>query len=194
MLAAKGVSAAFGGRRVLDRVDVEVRGGDRILVSGQNGAGKTTLLRILSGQAEPDEGGVLAGQDVAVLPQTHDLLRTSQTVLAYFRSQVPVYVEDAEQLLSGYLFGPDDWSTPLRDLSAGELRRLLLAVIVNSPARVLLLDEPTNYLDFESLDVVEEALREFSGTVVTVTHDAYFAGRVGYGRRWEVRDGSVVEY
>ncbi|GAA1985173.1 ribosomal protection-like ABC-F family protein [Catenulispora subtropica] len=196
VLAAKAVSAAFGGRPVLDRVDVEVRGGDWILVSGRNGAGKTTLLRILAGQTEPDEGSVLAspGSTVAVLPQTHDLLRTAQTVFAYFRSQVPVYPEDAEQLLGAYLFGPDDWSTPLRDLSAGELRRLLLAVIVNSPARVLLLDEPTNYLDFDSLDVVEQALREFTGTVLMVTHDAYFAERVGYGRVWEVRDGSVVEH
>ncbi|OLE19923.1 MAG: ABC transporter ATP-binding protein [Catenulispora sp. 13_1_20CM_3_70_7] len=193
VLAAKGVCAAFAGRTVLDRVDVEVRGGDRILVTGQNGAGKTTLLRILAGLAEPDEGSVLAEQAVAVLPQTHDLLRTAQTVFEYFRSRVPVYPDDAERLLAGYLFGPDDWAARLRDLSAGELRRLLLAVIVNSPARVLLLDEPTNYLDFDSLDVIEQALREFSGTVVMVTHDTYFAERVGYSRVWEVRDGSVRE-
>ncbi|MEZ0110820.1 ATPase subunit of ABC transporter with duplicated ATPase domains [Catenulispora sp. EB89] len=195
VLSAKAVSVGFGGRTLLGDVDVDVRGGDRILVTGDNGAGKTTLLRVLSGTLEPDDGSVLTEQDVAVLPQSHDLLRTDQTVtvMEYFRSQVPLYPEDAEQLLTAYLFGPDEWSARLADLSAGELRRLLLAVIVNGSARVLMLDEPTNYLDFDSLDVIEEALREFAGTLVMVTHDAYFADRVGFTRTWEVSGGSITE-
>ncbi|MEY9861716.1 ATPase subunit of ABC transporter with duplicated ATPase domains [Catenulispora sp. GAS73] len=193
VLSAKAVSVGFGGRALLCNVDVDVRGGDRILVTGDNGAGKTTLLRVLSGALEPDSGSVLAEQDVAVLPQSHDLLRTDQTVTEYFRSQVPLYPEDAEQLLTAYMFGPDEWSARLADLSAGELRRLLLAVIVNGAARVLMLDEPTNYLDFDSLDVIEEALREFAGTLVMVTHDAYFADRVGFTRTWEVRGGAITE-
>jgi ATP-binding cassette subfamily F protein 3 len=78
-----------------------------------------------------------------------------------------------------------------RSLSAGELRRLVLAVLVNSPARVLVLDEPTNFLDFDALDVVEEALRRYRGTVLTVTHDEFFAGAVGYSRRWHVAGGVV---
>jgi ATPase subunit of ABC transporter with duplicated ATPase domains len=195
VLTAAGLTVGFGGRRLLDGVSLAVRSGDRILVTGENGAGKTTLLRLLSGQLAPERGAVTTapGTEVAVLPQTHDLLRTGKTVFEYFRSQVPVYAEDAEELLTAHMFGPDEWSARLRDLSAGELRRLLLAVIVNSPARVLMLDEPTNYLDFDALDVVEEALREFRGTLVMVTHDAYFAGRAGWTRRWEVGGGAVVE-
>jgi ATPase subunit of ABC transporter with duplicated ATPase domains len=193
VLSAKAISVGFDGRTLLSEVDVEVRGGDRILVTGDNGAGKTTLLRVLSGTLEPDCGSVLTEQDIAVLPQSHDLLRTDQTVMEYFRSQVPLYPEDAEHLLTAYMFGPEEWSARLADLSAGELRRLLLAVIVNGPARVLMLDEPTNYLDFDSLDVIEEALREFTGTLVMVTHDAYFADRVGITCTWQVRDGSITE-
>jgi len=136
---------------------------------------------------------VEVGAPLAVLPQTSDGLRTPVTVLDYFRSQVPVYVDDAERLLQGHLFGPDQWDSTLRSLSAGELRRLLLAVLVNSPARVLLLDEPTNFLDFEALDVIEEALRRYRGTLIFVTHDRYFAAAVGHTRRWEVADGRVSE-
>jgi len=88
-------------------------------------------------------------------------------------------------------FGPDQWDVRTRSLSAGELRRLVLAVLVNSPARVLMLDEPTNFLDFDALDVVEEALRRYRGTVLTVTHDRFFAEAVGYSRRWHVVAGGV---
>ena len=193
VLSGRALTVEFDGRRLLNGVDVTVYGRDRVLVTGANGAGKTTLLRVLAGELAPDKGTVTASGTVAVLPQTHDLLRKRTTVFEYFRSQVPVYAEDAEELLRAYLFDEDDWSSPLRDLSAGELRRLLLAVIVNSPARVLLLDEPTNYLDFDSLDVIEEALREFTGTFVMVSHDAYFAERVGVTRRWDVGEGGVRE-
>ncbi|MEU3456283.1 ribosomal protection-like ABC-F family protein [Micromonospora sp. NPDC006766] len=192
VLRACDLTLTAGGRTLLRRAELSARGGDRILLTGPNGAGKTTLLRVLAGRRDPDAGRVEATTGVALLPQTHDALRTDVTVVDYFRSQVPVYVDDAERLLDGYLFGPDQWHARLRTLSAGELRRLLLAVMVNSPARVLLLDEPTNYLDFDSLDVVEAALREFRGTVVMVSHDTWFAEAVGFDRRWRIADGRLV--
>jgi ATPase subunit of ABC transporter with duplicated ATPase domains len=178
--SVRDLSVTRGGRTILDRVDLDVSGGDRILVTGPNGAGKTTLLRELAART----GAVL-------LPQTHDDVRTALSVLDFFRSRVPVYVDDAEALLDAYLFDDQMWTAPLRTLSAGEMRRLLLAVMVNSPSRMLLLDEPTNYLDFDSLDVVEQALRAFDGTLVMVTHDAYFARSVGYDRLWWVGAGRV---
>ena len=181
VVKVRDLSVAAGDRVLLSEVDLDVRRGDRILVTGRNGAGKTTLLR------------ALAGADTAVLPQTSDGLRLEVSVLEFFRSRVPVYAEDAERLLLGHQFGPDQWGSPLRGLSAGELRRLLLAVIVNSPQRILLLDEPTNFLDFDALDVVEEALRRFRGTLVVVTHDRFFADAVGFGRRWHVAGGAVIE-
>ena len=184
VLAVHDLTVKLGGRTLLDGVELDVRRGDRILITGRNGAGKTTLLRALAEHA---------GADVAVLPQTSDGLRTATTVVDFFRSRVPVYAEDAERLLAGHQFGPDQWGVTLRSLSAGELRRLLLAVMVNSPARILLLDEPTNFLDFDALDVVEQALRTYRGTLLTVTHDRYFADAVGHGRTWHVADGHVLQ-
>ena len=191
VMTARGLTVKLGARRILDDVDLDVRG--RILVTGPNGAGKTTLLRVLSGRLPPDAGTVTTTHQVAVLPQTHDDLRgDDRSVLAYFRSRVPVYVDDAESLLAAHLFGPDEWDRRLRDLSAGELRRLLLAVIVNTGAEILFLDEPTNYLDFEAIDVVEEALRAYHGTLVMITHDAYFARNVGFDQRWEMTTGHIT--
>ncbi|HWB35479.1 MAG TPA: ATP-binding cassette domain-containing protein, partial [Rugosimonospora sp.] len=168
--------------------DLSVRAGERVLVTGRNGAGKTTLLRAL---ASPSPA-VARYAPVALLPQTHDALRLDVTVLGYFRSQVPMYVDEAGTALEGYLFDADQQAQPLRTLSAGELRRLLLATMVNSGAPVLLLDEPTNFLDFDALDVVERALREFRGTLVMVTHDRYFAEAVGYTRCLSVVDGRLA--
>jgi len=193
VLSARGLSAKRGGRVLFDGLDLEVRAGERILVTGPNGAGKTTLLGMLAGEADPDAGSIALGGEVGVLPQTHDALRTGTTVFDFFRSRVPVYAEDAECLLDAYQFGPDQWTARLRDLSAGELRRLLLAVLVNSASRILVLDEPTNYLDFDALDVVEEALRACRGTLLMVTHDRYFADRVGVSRRWHLADGRFTD-
>ena len=185
VLRVRGLRVAYGDRVLLDGVDLDVRRGDRILVTGRNGSGKTTLMRALVAAAGEGE--------VAVLPQTSDGLLSDATVMEFFRARVPVYVDDAERLLAGHQFGPDVWDVRTRSLSAGELRRLVLAVLVNSPARVLVLDEPTNFLDFDALDVVEEALRRYRGTVLTVTHDEFFAGAVGYSRRWHVVGGAVVQ-
>ena len=183
VLKVRDLHVAYGARVLLDGVDLDVRRGDRILLTGRNGAGKTTLVRSLAA----------AGEQVAVLPQTDDGLRTGQSVMQFFRSRVPVYIDDAERLLQGHQFAPEQWDATMRSLSAGELRRLLLAVMVNSPARILLLDEPTNFLDLDALDVVEEALRRYRGTLLVVTHDRYFAGQIGLGRHWHVASAEVVE-
>ncbi|WP_246613273.1 ABC-F family ATP-binding cassette domain-containing protein [Paractinoplanes bogorensis] len=181
VLQARGLTVRAGRKILIKSADVTVRRGDRILITGRNGAGKTSLLN------------ALATDDTAVLPQTTDGLRGKATVMEFFRSRVPVYPDDAEKLLQGHQFGPDQWDVQVRTLSAGELRRLVLAVLVNSPARVLLLDEPTNFLDLDALDVIEEALRRYRGTLLVVTHDRYFAEAVGFGRRWHVADGVVIE-
>ncbi len=189
-LVVKAASLAVRGR--LSPVDISVYAGQRVLISGPNGAGKTTLLRALSGILAPTSGSVALLAEAAVLPQTHDDLRSAVPVLDFFRARVPMYVDEAEQVLAAYMFDDAAWRQPVGTLSAGELRRLLLATMVNSGAQVLMLDEPTNYLDFDSLDVVEEALRGYRGTVLMVTHDRYFADAVGYTRHWQVTDGRVA--
>ncbi|MEU8664860.1 ABC-F family ATP-binding cassette domain-containing protein, partial [Actinoplanes philippinensis] len=170
-------------RDLLSHVDLHVARGDRILITGRNGAGKTTLLTAIADRHP----------EVAVLPQTDDGLRDATTVMDFFRARVPVYVDDAETLLTGHQFDADQWDQPVRDLSAGELRRLLLAVLVNSESRILLLDEPTNFLDFAALDVLEEALRRYRGTLLFVSHDRYFADAVGHTRHWHVADRQVID-
>jgi ATPase subunit of ABC transporter with duplicated ATPase domains len=184
VLEAKDVTVTAGPRVLLDGVHVAVRAGERVLITGPNGAGKSSLLREIERR--------MPGAQVGVLPQTHDHLRLKTNVIDHFRGKVPVYPEDAERILDGYLFGEDQWSAPLHTLSAGELRRLLLAIVVNQGAGVLLLDEPTNYLDFDSLDVIERALREFRGTVLAVSHDRYFAEAVGFDTRWRVAGGALT--
>lgn len=221
VVTGRGLSVKLGGSTLLDQVDLQVRSGDRIVVAGPNGAGKTTLLRVLTGELVPDAGEVTVAAPVAVLSQSLADLPAAVSVIDFFRSRVPVYVEQAERMLTGYLFGPQDWQRRLGELSAGQVRRLLIAALVNSGAQVLVLDEPTNYLDFDALDVIEDALRAYQGTVLVVSHDAYFLDRVfddaagrtaaepdGAGedaapgsaapvrsvpRRWRVGEGRVVE-
>jgi ATPase subunit of ABC transporter with duplicated ATPase domains len=193
VLAACDLSVSFRGRALLRDVSLEMRSGDRVLISGPNGAGKTTLLRVLAGQLRPDAGQVSGARETALLPQRHDDLPTGSTVLGYLRSRLPLYADEAEQLLAAYQFAPEQWRAPLRTLSDGEVRRLLLAAVVNSQSPVLLLDEPTHYLDFDALDVVEAALRAYPATLVMVTHDRYFADRVGFTRQLLVGNGRVSQ-
>ena len=181
LLRAADVHVRAGSRPLFTIPHLEIRAADRILITGPNGAGKSSLLHELAARL-PEAG---------MLPQTHDHLRLNTTVIDYFRSKVPIYPEDAEKILTGYLFGEDQWHAPLSTLSAGELRRLLLAIVINQGARVLLLDEPTNYLDFDSLDVIERALAAFSGTLVTVTHDRYFADAIAFKTHWHAADGNI---
>ncbi|HEX6873414.1 MAG TPA: ATP-binding cassette domain-containing protein, partial [Micromonosporaceae bacterium] len=147
LLRAESVVVEAGGRALLDHVDLTIRGGERILLCGRNGSGKTSLLRLLAGEVTAPAGSVWRATAAHLLPQTHDTLRTGDaTVLDFFRSRVPVYVDQAETLLLAYQFADEDWHAPLKTLSAGELRRLLLATMVNRGDGLLLLDEPTNYL------------------------------------------------
>ena len=180
----------LAGRTVLSGLSGTVRGADRVVIIGPNGGGKTTLLRGLAGEIAPAAGRIEVSAAVGYLPQVHDRLPLQRSPLAYLRGQLPLYEEDAEALLESYLFDPDMIRRPMHRLSAGEIRRLLLAILINSGAELLLLDEPTNFLDFDSMDVLEEALGQFRGTLVTVTHDRYFADRLGATQTWSVTDGS----
>jgi macrolide transport system ATP-binding/permease protein len=193
VLSTERVTLSRGGRTLVRGLDLQVRPGERIVLTGANGTGKTTLLRALAGLDEPAAGHVRRGGPVALLPQTHDELRLRTSVLDFFRSRVPLYIDEAEALLRAYLFDDDQQRQPLATLSAGELRRLLLATIVNGPADVILLDEPTNFLDFDALDVVEEALRAFDGALVVVTHDAVLPKSIACDRHLVLADGHLHE-
>jgi ATPase subunit of ABC transporter with duplicated ATPase domains len=176
-----GMDVVVGGRTLLRTQRLCLRRDDRVLIEGRNGAGKTSLLR----QLLPALPGAV------VLPQTHEDLPTSVPVLEFFRSRAPMYVEEAERVLEAFLFDDVDRQRPLGQLSPGQVRRLLIATMVNRPSPLLVLDEPTNHLDFDSLDVVEEALSGYRGALLVVSHDEELAGRIGLTQRWVVAGGRL---
>ncbi len=197
LLTASGVrlgAAGTGPRLLLEQL--ELRAGDRWLVSGPNGSGKTTLLRVLAGELPP-VGGTLAvrpGLRVAWLRQ--DLSDPSgRRLLPAFAAATGTDPEEAAAMLLGLgLFPPSALSLPLNELSVGQLRRLELAVALTAPSDLLLLDEPTNHLSPELAEQLEDALEGYPGAVVTVTHDRRWRGRMasGHARQLQLGPGGVV--
>jgi ATPase subunit of ABC transporter with duplicated ATPase domains len=193
LVSLEQVSAGYGGSTVLERIDLTVNGRDRLAVTGPNGAGKSTLFRLLSNELQPLAGRAVHDVQAAVLPQSHDRLPLSQTVLEHYRKHVIGHEHDARAALGWFLFSQEQLFRPLGTLSAGERSRLLIAIMVMSGAELLLLDEPTNHLDFGSIDVVERALNQFRGTVLAISHDREFIRNIGCDRVLEVREGRVQE-
>jgi ABC transport system ATP-binding/permease protein len=185
VIEAKGVEKAYGGRDIVKPFSLRVLRGDRIGIAGANGAGKTTLLKMLTGALEPDQGFVRlgAGLTIGTLDQNRDKLDPARTLADYLTDgrgenlvvngelrHVTAYMKD-------FLFRPEQARTPISVLSGGEKARLLLARTLASPVNVLVLDEPTNDLDLETLDLLQDFVANFDGTVILVSHDRDFLDR-----------------
>src|SRR5690349_1533725 len=179
------VSKSFGGRRILDGVSLRVMRGDRLGLLGPNGAGKTTLIRLIVGTLEPDTGRVRRGTNlqVAYFDQLREQLDPEKT-LAETVSPGSDWIEIAGQrkhvtsYLGDFLFPTRRANAPIRMLSGGERNRLLLARLFARPANVLVLDEPTNDLDIDSLELLENLLQDYAGTLLLVSHDRAFLDNV----------------
>ncbi|MBK9394873.1 MAG: ATP-binding cassette domain-containing protein [Uliginosibacterium sp.] len=179
------VSKAFGSKTVISKLSLRLMRGDRIGLIGPNGAGKTTLLKLILGDLEPDTGTVRRGtkQQVAYFDQFRSVL-DPDAVLTDVISPGSDYVEigSARKHVIGYLedflFAPQRARSPVKSLSGGERNRLLLARLFARPSNILVLDEPTNDLDIETLELLEQLLAEFDGTVFLVSHDRTFLDNV----------------
>ena len=176
-------------------------GGDRVGIIGPNGAGKSTLVKILIGEIEPDEGTVRqgAGLSMAYLDQSRAALANSQTVKdALSGGNDFVDVQGHKRHVASYakdfLFAPGMLNAPVRSLSGGERNRLLLARTLAQPANFFILDEPTNDLDMDTLDLLEDMLGDYTGTVLLVSHDRDFLDRIVTSTIVLEGDGAVTEY
>jgi ATP-binding cassette subfamily F protein 3 len=182
VLDLRGVSKSYDEKRVFDRVDLLIERGDRIALIGPNGVGKSTLMRVLSGVESPDTGTRTEGHQVVAQYFAQDeatRLDGSLTVYQTLAGDAPIHmVPSIRNILGGFLFSGDDVDKPVRVLSGGERTRLAVARMLLRPSNTLLLDEPTNHLDLDSKDVLLEALEDFGGTLIFVSHDRYFVDRL----------------
>ena len=197
VLELKGARKAYGDNVVLDHVDLMVERGDRIGLVGPNGAGKSTLMRLLAGVDRPDSGARLAGHQMVLDYFAQDqaqALNAARTVYEEMTAASPTtMVPMIRNILGGFLFSGDDIYKRVSVLSGGERNRLALAKMLLNPSNLLLLDEPTNHLDLDSKEVLLEALADYSGTLVFVSHDRYFVDRLA-DKVIEVGGGQALVY
>lgn len=197
---AEGLSKGFGfgrnRRELFKDVDFDIKRGERICIVGANGIGKTTLLKIITDELRPDSGTLKKGHNVEAgyYDQTQERLTGSNTLLEELTQSYRLYSEtEMRSILGRFMFTEDTVFLPVDALSGGEKARLALVKLMLSGANVLVMDEPTNHLDIESKEVFEEALLEFPGTIITVSHDRYFLNRIPT-RILELGRSGLTEY
>ncbi len=180
---------------VLGGLDLLIWRGERVGLVGPNGSGKSVLFRLLLGEEEPSGGEIRIGPSVEIgyYAQEHEILDYDRTLIETIRHAVPFSESNAVSFLGKFLFNYEQANGPVSDLSGGERSRMQMALLMLTNANFLLLDEPTNNLDIASAEVLEDALAEFEGTILVISHDRYFLDRV-VDRIVEIEDGALVEY
>ena len=196
-----GATFAYDGSPVIKDFSTIIIRGDRIGIMGPNGAGKTTLIRLLLGQLQPQAGTVRLGTnlEIAYFDQLRGQLDEDRTVFDNIAGGNQMVIIDGKSrhvygYLQDFLFAPERARSPVRSLSGGERNRLLLAKLFTQPSNLLVLDEPTNDLDVETLELLEELLLQYAGTVLLVSHDRYFLNNVVTSTLVFEGGGGIGEY
>ena len=199
---AENVSLSFGDRQIIKNLTTRILRGDRVGIIGPNGAGKSTLLKLLIGELQPDSGEIRLGASLqtVILDQSRSSLDPdvplADTLTGGVGSHVEVGTEKRHVIgyMKDFLFAPEQARTPVGVLSGGERGRVTLAVALAKPSNLLILDEPTNDLDLETLELLQELLSDYAGTVILVSHDRDFLDRVCTSVIHSEGDGVWIEY
>src|SRR3954447_17022962 len=202
VIEAKNISRSYGERKIVDGFSIRVQRGDRIGIVGPNGAGKTTLIEMLTGGSAPDSGSIRLGANIemATLDQHRESLDPKTTLAEALTGGRGDHVmvggkpKHVVSYMKDFLFAQEQMRTPLEVLSGGERGRLMLARALAKPSNLLVLDEPTNDLDLETLDVLEEMLGDYEGTVILISHDRDFLDRVVTSVIVPEGNGRWIEY
>ena len=190
------ISKSFGEKHLFHDLTLRVRAGDRVALIGPNGVGKSTLIKIIVGEEQPDTGFIRYGSnvDIGYYDQHQSTLHADKTVLDEIWDRFPQMEQsNVRGALGMFLFTGDDVFKPIHTLSGGEKGRVALTALMLRKDNLLLLDEPTNHLDMDSREVLEDALTDFGGTIITVSHDRYFINRIA-NRIIEMQPDGVTEY
>ncbi|WP_108672362.1 ribosomal protection-like ABC-F family protein [Peribacillus acanthi] len=194
-IKAIGLSKSYQDKVIFKNTDLMVHFGERVGLVGPNGSGKTTFLKMLLGEEQPDAGVVELGSNVmaAYLPQKIIFKNEELTVLETFREDISILEGKAREYLSKFMFYKSSVFKKVKHLSGGERIRLKLGMLLFQDINLLILDEPTNHLDIDSIETLEEALEEFTGTIFFISHDRYFINKMGE-RVIAVEDQSLKSY
>lgn len=190
------ISKSFGEKHLFHDLTLRVRAGDRVALIGPNGVGKSTLIKIIVGEEQPDTGFIRYGSnvDIGYYDQHQSTLHADKTALDEIWDRFPQMEQsNVRGALGIFLFTGDDVFKPIHTLSGGEKGRVALTALMLRKDNLLLLDEPTNHLDMDSREVLEDALTDFGGTIITVSHDRYFINRIA-NRIIEMQPDGVTEY
>ncbi len=194
LLTAKNISVTLGGKKLIDGLDVLVRRGERLVIAGPNGAGKSTLLRVLDGKLRPNTGSVRLGMGAKPSVFEQQQLRFGGTVISAVWDKYPKMTElEVRSHLALLGFRGEDVFKPCSALSGGELARLRFAEILLERPNLMFLDEPTNHLDIYTRELLTQALMEYEGTIVLVTHDRYLMNQLACPILY-LEDGRAVQY
>ena len=195
VLSIKNLGKSFGERTLFADVNLEVEGGERIALLGDNGTGKSTLIKIIMGEEEPEVGRLRKGPTVKVgyLPQIIHFDHPERTLVDTMLYDLDCTAQTARNRLAAFKFRGEDVFKPVSALSGGEQSRLRLCMLMDSKINLLILDEPTNHLDIQSREWIEEAVEDYEGNLLFVSHDRYFIDRFAT-RIWMLEDGRITDF